>query len=91
MRITDIAWDDESVGHISRHQVKPEEVEEVCFGDPIILKGRQKLYYALGQTLAGRYLFIVFKPLGAGKARVITARDMTQSERDYFKKIKKGK
>ncbi len=88
MRISEIVWDEEAVIHIAKHGVEPEEVEEACFDDPLIRRGRQGLYYVLGRSRGGRYLFMVFKLLGRGQARVITARDMTRSEKRYFKKVK---
>ncbi|HHW44888.1 MAG TPA: BrnT family toxin [Desulfotomaculum sp.] len=76
----------------TRHNVTPEEVEEVCFGNPLILKskqdakGRNPLYYALGRTESGRYLFIVFIRFKHGRAMVVTARDMNQYERKYYQR-----
>lgn len=70
----------------------PEEVEEVCFGQPLILKSRQSVkglnptYYVLGQTDTGRYLFIVFIYLRHGRAMLVTARDMDLTERKYFQR-----
>ena len=76
-RITYLEWYEENVLHIARHQVSPEEVEEICFyGSPHIERGRGGLYYITGQTHAGRYLLIVVRLLGHGSAKVITARDM---------------
>lgn len=87
MEITTLVWDERNIDHIARHQVEPEEVEEVCFSKPLILRARgkrQKLYYVLGQTGSGRYLFIMLRYFGKGQARVITARDMDDSERQRF-------
>jgi len=47
-------------------------------------RGEEKLYYILGKTLGGRYLFIVVKPRGKGKAKVITARDMNDLEKRRY-------
>ena len=41
----------------------------------------------LGKTDAGRYLLVVVCLLGKGKARVVTARDMTHSERHRFNRF----
>lgn len=86
---TQLEWRGDRVAHIaSKHGVTPGEVEEVCFGDPFILRGAGKrenrLYYVLGQTEAGRYLFVVIKPLGGKKAQPITAREMSSSERARY-------
>lgn len=87
MTITEIIWDDESIIHIARHGVDPEEVETACFSNKaLILRGKGKTYYALGQTDAGRYLTIVFKYLGRNKVKVITARAMSESEKKYYRR-----
>ena len=86
MRIEDFEWDDENVGHIARHNVDPEEVEEVCCLNPLVMRGRENRYLVYGQSEEGRYLLVVGVYLGQGSFRVITARDMTDSERKFYKK-----
>lgn len=87
MRVTNLQWDEDNIFHIARHEVGPEEAEEVCFShSSCIEKARGKLYYITGRTEAGRYLFVVGKYLGRGEARVITARDMDQKEKARYKK-----
>ena len=88
MVLSAIAWDDDSADHIARHGVTPEEVEEVCFSRPFIVRGRGRrklqIYYALGQTAHGRYLLVVFRALGGGRARIVTAREMSPAERRRY-------
>ncbi|MBI5149164.1 MAG: BrnT family toxin [Candidatus Omnitrophica bacterium] len=87
MRINNIKWDDDTILHIARHGVEAEEVEEVCFGShPLILKSRQNRYYAFGQTRGGRYMAVIFEYLGQNKAKVVTARAMSEAERKFYKK-----
>lgn len=90
MRITAIEWSEESVDHIAGHGVSPGDVEEVCFGRPLIQRARGRkraaLYFARGQTAGGRYLTVVFRYLGGERARVVTARDMTESERQGYRR-----
>ena len=87
MVIEEIAWDDEIILHIAKHGVEPEEVEETCFeGSPYILNAKYNRYLALGQSQSGRYLAIVFVYLGQNKAKIITARAMSQSERNLYKR-----
>jgi len=46
-------------------------------------------YNAYGVTEEGRYLFIAFVVIkGPGRIRVITARDMSEKEKHYYKKRK---
>ena len=87
LRITNLEWHEENVSHIARHGVGPEEAEEVCFEtNPFIVKSRYNRYYALGQTENGRYLTIVFEYRGQSKAKIITARAMSESERRLYKR-----
>ncbi|MDI6792012.1 MAG: hypothetical protein QME81_03975, partial [bacterium] len=47
----------------------------------VAARGRAKL----GQSAGGRYLFIVIEQIVATRFRVITARDMDQSERKRYR------
>ena len=86
MVISGFDWDDENVLHIERHQFTPDEVEEVFAGDYKVRRTRNKLYIALGETLDGRLAFVVFRRLSGGLIRVVTARDMDNSERRLFRR-----
>lgn len=90
MEIKYFTWDEDTIDHIARHGITPEEVEEIAFeGSPYIRKGRQGRRYLYGKTIGGRYLFIVYVLTDKGKAQVITARDMDQKERRLY--LKRGK
>ena len=85
MRFQSFEWDDINVGHIARHGVEPYEVETACWGSQaFVLRGREGRYVAYGRTGSGRYLFIVFRILGQGIIHVITARDMSATERRFY-------
>ena len=86
MVISGFDWDDDNVLHIERHQFTPDEVEEVFTGDYKVRRTRQKLYVALGETLDGRLAFVVFRRLSGGLIRVVTAREMDNSERRLFRR-----
>ena len=86
MRIAGFEWDEENVAHIGRHRFAPEEVEEVFAGDHRIRRAGQGRYLALGETLDGRLALVVFQRLSKGLVRVITARDMDESERRLFRR-----
>jgi uncharacterized DUF497 family protein len=72
-----------------KHRVSIGECEEVFFNLPLFLQdspGRSQIeprFLALGQTNAGRLLFIVFT-VRQNKIRVISARDMSQKERYLY-------
>lgn len=87
MRINEIEWSEDSISHIARHGLDPSEVEEACFENmPFVLKSRYNRYFVLGQTKSGRYLAIVFEYLGQNKAKIITARAMSEAERRLYKR-----
>jgi uncharacterized DUF497 family protein len=72
-----------------RHSVTPTECEELFFNRPLIVgedekhSEREERFYALGQTDAGRRLFVVVT-LRARRIRVISARDMSRKERKVY-------
>ena len=90
MRIRKLVWPEDRIKHISEHQVTPEEVEEVCFESPLVFREKSKdknpVYYVLGQTAAGRYLFCVVICFPDGNGYPVTARDMTEKEKQRFRK-----
>src|SRR5258707_15568075 len=97
MVINEVIWLDEIVEKIeSKHGVEPEEVEELLLASPEFRRGPkgkregEDLYYGLGKTVTGRYLFIVFILKPRGKALVLTARDMTDREKRGYRRRKKN-
>jgi uncharacterized protein len=74
-----------------RHQVTPEEAEDVFFREPLVVRGdvrhsqREKRYFALGQTGRGRLLFVAFT-IRRDLIRVISVRDMNRKEQDFYAK-----
>ncbi|MDX2042686.1 MAG: hypothetical protein SF097_15810 [Acidobacteriota bacterium] len=92
MKIRELIWPQTQIDHIARHGVAPEEVEEVCFGYPFIQRakseGQNPVYYVLGQTDAGRYLFCVVIQFPDGNGYTVTARPITEKEKHRFKQWK---
>ena len=86
MRRISIEWDEDSTDHIWNHQVEPEEVEETLEGRHVFRRGRGGTYYVLGRSDSGRYLFVVLARKPSGNYRVVTTRDMTTAERQWFRK-----
>lgn len=89
-----LTWTETIVDKIhKKHGVTSEEVEEVLYdGKPLFKKGpgsgKNQRYYIFGQTIAGRYLFIVLKKLKGTEFMVITSRNMEEAERKLYKKVK---
>jgi uncharacterized DUF497 family protein len=83
-------WDD---GNLEKnwlsHRVAFWEAEEPFFNQPLILKkdrrhsSTEDRRFALGQTDAGRLLFVSFT-IRRNLIRVISARDMTRRERRVY-------
>ena len=92
MRIDAFVWPEDRIEHISRHGVTPEEVEEVCFGKSWVLwaksEGAYPVYYIMGQSDAGRYLFCVVIRFPDGNGYPVTAREMTTNEKRRYRKWK---
>ena len=92
MRIDEFIWPDERIEHIARHGVTPEEVEQVCFGKPLVRRakseGENPVYYVLGQSEVGRYLVCVVIQFPDGNGYPVTARDMTTKEKRRYRKWK---
>ena len=74
-----------------KHSVSQGECEEAFFNSPLLVitdeahSTAESRIYALGQTDAGRGLFIVFTIRGT-LIRVISARDMNRSERKEYER-----
>jgi uncharacterized protein len=82
-------WDQANVEHLSRHNVTPEEAEEVVLGDPFELQmqlaeesGEERLLQ-LGETAEGRILQMLTTWRGQ-KVRVISAWDAPRQLRIYY-------
>lgn len=92
MRIGQLIWPQDRIEHVARHGVTPEEVEDVCFGKPFVRRakseGQNPVYYVLGQTKTGRYLFCVVIRFPDGNGYPVTARRMTANEKRRYRKWK---
>lgn len=72
------------------HQVRTSECEQVFFNQPLIVAAdvahseQEERFFVLGQSDAGRELFLVFT-LRGDLIRVISARDMSRKERKVYR------
>jgi hypothetical protein len=75
------------------HKVSRGEAEHAFFNRPLVARAGERRseqeprYYALGQTDAGRRLFIVFT-MRENLVRVISSRDMSRRERRVYEHAK---
>ena len=92
MKVHQIIWPEDRIDHIARHGVSPDEFEQACFGDPLVYRaksqGSNPVYYVLGITDTGRYLFLVVIQFPDGNGFPVTARDMTDNEKRRYKRRK---
>ena len=91
MKIERISWDQETVDHIANHSVSPEEVEDVLFNDmtsPLIMRGKEGKHLTYGKTDGGRFLLVVWVAKYR-KTKIITARDMSKKEKQFYKRRRK--
>lgn len=95
-RATGFDWDDGNASKVAnRHDVDPGECEQAFFVEPFAVTfdakhaAREPRWRALGGTLAGRRLYLVFTFRGTGGTliRVIQARDMNRKERHEYEQI----
>jgi hypothetical protein len=91
VKITEVIWFDEVIEKLLRkHNVQQNEVMEIITGKPHfrrVEKGfrtGEDVYAAMGCTGGGRYLMVIFVYKAGGRALIITARDMTGSERRLY-------
>lgn len=87
MRIDDLIWTERNIEHISYHGVDPDEIEDVIWDNEPWFerrRGKKQRYIVYGQGLGGRYLFIVLDQERDALFYVVTARDMTKRERQYY-------
>jgi uncharacterized DUF497 family protein len=93
LRIEGIIWFDEIIEKLEwKHSVQPREVTEVLAKTQefrFVEKGYragENVYAAMGQTYAGRYLIIFFIYKKDKRAFILSARNMTDSERRKYEK-----
>jgi len=91
LKLSGIIWLEEIVEKIARkHHVSQEEIREVLRNSShfrFVEKGHRQgenVYAAMGQTNAGRYLIIFFVRKKTRQALILSARDMTGSERRRY-------
>ena len=83
---TGFDWDGGNITkNWDKHDVSAGECEQIFFNKPLIVKRDRRhstlenRYYVLGRTNMNRLLFAVFT-VRNDKIRIISARDMTESE-----------
>jgi uncharacterized DUF497 family protein len=85
LSIRRLIWDPWNVGHIARHRVTPEEVEEVCHGEPVTSQTYKGRIRVVGPTRSRRMLTVILAPTEEqGVYYPITARPADRKERQHY-------
>lgn len=91
MKIEGVIWLNQIVDKLAfKHQVETYEVEEMLSEKPrfrFVEKGERKnedVYMALGQTVGGRYLTVLFIYKTTKEALILSARNMAGKERKMY-------
>jgi uncharacterized DUF497 family protein len=87
VRLKLFVWNAHNIEHVLRHAVHPDEVDEALEGEHRTVTTHSGRYMLLGRSGAGRYLSVIYEPLREGRGLVITARDMSHSERRRYLKL----
>jgi uncharacterized DUF497 family protein len=75
----------------SKHNITYHEVEEAFQSDRRhVRKAKDGLYKVFSRTISGRYVLVVLVNTGSGNWKIVTAREMTESERQLYTKAVGG-
>jgi len=86
-----LIWEQTNINHIARHEVTPQEVEEVCRNKPVILTGHSGRVVAIGYTNQNRPVSVILHPkFPLGTYYPVTARTTDKKERKHYQEQKKG-
>lgn len=86
MKISRLVWDEWNAEHTAKHGVDQEEIEDVCFSKHFQIKSGKLKLAVWGQSSVGRYLIIILGIRGYGDFYPISARDMEEREKKFYKK-----
>ena len=93
MYISDIIWLPHIIDKLAwKHDILPEEVDQVLFGKPHfrkVQKGHisgEDVYAAYGQTDVGRYVIIFFVYKSTREALILSGREMEREERRLYER-----
>ena len=86
-RVDGFEWDVHNAGHIARHGVTPQEVEDAVCGAHVVIPAKavrgEKRWKLFGRSEAGRYLVVVFT-IRQNRLRPVTAYTMNETERGIY-------
>ena len=90
-KVVSFQWDEGNADkNWNKHGITQAECEQAFFNLPFLVfddsrhSQNEERFYALGRTDAGKGLFLVFTYRDLSLIRIISARRMTKTERDYY-------
>ena len=90
--VRQLIWEQANIDHIKRHEVTQQEVEEICYNNPVILSGHSNRLMCIGFTKSGRALIVILDPEPIKDVYYpVTARSADRKERLYYNKQRGGK
>ena len=86
-----LVWDSKNVAHIARHEVLPEDVEQLCHDKPLFEAGKLGRLLVLGPVGGGRMVTAVLDETeDPGVYYVVTARAASRRERRVYAEQTQG-
>lgn len=87
-----LVWDGWNRDHIAKHEVVPDEAEEVIAGEPFVQATYKQRLQLVGPTASGRMLSIVVGavPAQPGAYYVFSARSASRKERRKYERVEGG-
>ena len=83
-----LIWDSWNITHIARHDVTPDEVEDVCHGEFMTSQTYKGRIRVVGPTSTGRMLAIILAPRERGAYYVVTAHNANAGEQQRYSELK---
>lgn len=80
-----LVWTKQNIDHIARHDVTPQEVEEVCHSEFALFDAKHGRFLLIGPTKSGRAITVVLDP--ESKENVyypVTAHSSDRKERRMY-------
>jgi len=88
IQVDNLIWNDFNTSHIAKHGVKIYEIEVLLKDKRLkFLSAKNNRFFALGKS-GKRLLAMVITKERGDKFYVVTARDMSKSERRYYRNDK---
>jgi uncharacterized DUF497 family protein len=92
LRVESLEIDDHILDKIeAKHGINFNEVEEACLSEKRhVRRSKEGLYKLFSRTASGRPVLVVLVNLGRGSWKLVTAREMTKSERHLYNRATGG-